>query len=335
MALGRMNFEIVKKSKGHSVVHAAAYRAREKLTETRTGKVFNYTNKAEELTAAFIMAPANTPAEYLERESMWNVVDRIDNRKNSQPAREVQMAIPHELNEAQREALVREYVQQEFVDRGMIADVAIHRPHKSADNDPRNHHAHILLTMRRVVDTADGGRAFSKNKEREWNDHENGTMWRLAWGHLINKHLEAAGLDVRVNPRTLIDTRLEGDEPGIHMGKAASALEKKGQRTRVGDHNRALRTKNHYRRAAGYKSKIARKGQNKSVQSVLPSGGGGGTSGGSKATQGASMTLTATEPKQPPPPIRPIFTKAASSGGGHGGGNRRKKQIPVQFDRRR
>lgn len=88
------------------------------------------------------MLPANAPPEFADRSFLWNSVEKIEKSKNSQLAREIEIAIPHELTRQQQISLVREYVKENFVDNGMCADIAIH------DKKDGNPHAHIMLTVR-------------------------------------------------------------------------------------------------------------------------------------------------------------------------------------------
>ena len=94
------------------------------------------------------MLPPNAPQEYADRSLLWNSVEWNETKANAQLARSIELALPAELNHEQNIALVRELVQELFVDKGMCADVAFH------DNGDGNPHAHILLTMRPL--TSDG-----------------------------------------------------------------------------------------------------------------------------------------------------------------------------------
>ena len=125
-----------------------------------------------------VLAPANTPDWMTDRAKLWNAVEAVEKRKNSQLAREIQLSLPHELTPEQRKKLVFDYAQEQFVSRGMIADVNIHTPNPIGDE--RNHHAHIMLTMREL--TGDG---FHSRKStptaRSWNDKELLATWREEW----------------------------------------------------------------------------------------------------------------------------------------------------------
>ena len=110
---------------------------------------------------------------------MWNAVEAIEKRKDAQLAREVQLALPHELPPRDRLELVRGFVQEEFVSKGMIADIALHAPGK--EGDTRNHHAHIMLTMREVTEEGFG------KKNRDWNNKGLLEHWRERWAEHQNK----------------------------------------------------------------------------------------------------------------------------------------------------
>lgn len=201
-----------------------------------------------------IIAPENTPEWMKDRDALWNAVEATEKRKDAQLSREVQLALPHEISSAQRLALVRGFVSREFVARGMIADIAVHEPHRQGDD--RNHHAHVMLTLREL--TADG---FG-NKNRAWNAREAIEQWREAWATAINRALERAGHEQRVDHRTLEAQRAEvavkaeqaravndnrtahvmefeaarlDRDPEPKIGHIAMALERRGERTARGD----------------------------------------------------------------------------------------------------
>ena len=173
----------------------------------------------------------NAPDWTRNRAELWNKAEAAERQYNGQPAREIRLALPDELTDGQRADLVFDYVNDTFVSRGMIADVSIHRPDRHGDE--RNHHAHILLTMREL-----DGDKFARTKQREWNKSELVEDWREQWAEYQNRALEEAGFDARVDHRTLEAQGIDRD-PTRHMGKEASAMERDGVQTRIGDENRA------------------------------------------------------------------------------------------------
>ena len=194
---------MISRSQGRSVTAASAYRVAERIEDRRTGLTFDYAAKGG-VDHTEILAPDHAPDWVHDRSELWNRVEESETRKNSQVAREVRVALPDELTHAQRVALVRDYAQAQFVDRGMVADIALHAPGRAGDE--RNHHAHILLTTREV--DADG---FT-TKNRDWNQVEVLEGWREAWARDSNAALERAGVEDRVDHRTLVAQRDEALE---------------------------------------------------------------------------------------------------------------------------
>ncbi len=143
MAEYHLSIKHISRSTGRSAVSAAAYRSREKLYDERQGMTFDYTKK-KDLAHAEIVLPANAPERWKDRETLWNEVEKSEMRIDSRLAREVEVALPKELNLKQQIVLVKEYVQAQFVDKGMVADICIHHSDK-------NPHAHIMLTLREVT----------------------------------------------------------------------------------------------------------------------------------------------------------------------------------------
>ena len=204
MAIYHLRATMISRSQGRSATAAAAYRVAERIEDRRTGLTFDYAARGG-VDHTEILAPDHAPDWVRDRSELWNRVEESETRKNSQVAREVRVALPDELTHAQRVALVRDYAQAQFVDRGMVADIALHAPGR--EGDERNHHAHILLTTREV--DAEGG--FT-TKNRDWNKVELLEGWREAWARDSNAALERAGIEDRVDHRTLIAQRDEALE---------------------------------------------------------------------------------------------------------------------------
>ena len=224
MAIYHFDASVISRSKGRSATAAAAYRTAEVINDHRTGEVHDYSRKGGVLHTE-IIAPDHAPAWVHDRSALWNAVEDVERRKDAQVAREVRVALPSELTTEQNADLVRAFVREQFVARGMIADVAIHAPGR--EGDQRNHHAHIMLTTREI-----GPEGFGA-KERDWNAKELLVSWRGSWAEHVNDTLERCDIHERVDHRTLVaqradalslahDAKERGDEPAQaeHMARA-------------------------------------------------------------------------------------------------------------------
>ena len=257
VAIYHLHVSIVKRSSGRSSVAAAAYRAADKLRSERDGMTHDYAPKSSAVNAAAyrsgeslqdkqrdithdytrkrgvvhteIMLPENAPQEYQDRATLWNAVEKAEKRKDAQTARDIDIALPVELGRSEQITLVREYVQDNFVDKGMCADVAIH------DKGDGNPHAHILLTTREVTE-----KGFGK-KNREWNSTPQLKEWREKWANTCNERLRA--LDKRIDHRTL-EAQGINREPTIHVGVAARNMERKGIEHPRAEVNRGIVARN-------------------------------------------------------------------------------------------
>ena len=210
---------MISRSAGRSATAAAAYRVAERIEDHRTGLVFDYRARGG-VDHVEILAPAHAPEWARDRAVLWNAVEAAETRKNSQVAREIRVALPAELDHGQRVELVRDFCQRQFVDRGMVADIALHAPGREGDD--RNHHAHILLTTREIA--AEG---FT-TKNRDWNAVEVLEGWREAWAQDANLAMELAGHAERIDHRTLEAQRIEALElahVAQEQGHEAEALE--------------------------------------------------------------------------------------------------------------
>lgn len=159
----------------------------------------------------------------------------------------MQLSLPHELTEAERIDLVREFVREQFVAAGMVADLVIHVPDERSD--PRNHHAHILLTMRDIT-----GQCFGK-KNRDWNDKDRLEGWREAWAITQNRALERGGHGARVDHRSYADQGIDREaEP--KQGRLATQMEKQGRESHAGNDRRAVKARNREREELDRKIEI-------------------------------------------------------------------------------
>ena len=188
MAIFHFSAQVISRANGDNAVAAAAYRAGLRFTCARTGLVFNHTRKTEVAYRA-VMAPQDAAAWVFDRLALWNKAEAIESRKNSQLAREVEISLPIELTHAQHVALLHEYVQEQFVSQGMVADIALHAK-------TGNPHAHILLTLRDVQPEGFGA------KRRDWNNPALVQKWREAWAKSSNAALEQAGHAERIDHRS-------------------------------------------------------------------------------------------------------------------------------------
>ena len=218
MAIYHLRATMISRSAGRSATAAAAYRSAELIVDQRTGLAFDYRARGG-VDHVETLAPADAPSWVQDRAALWNAVELAETRKNSQVAREVRVALPCELDAAQRLQLVRDFCQREFVDRGMVADIALHAPGR--EGDERNHHAHILLTTREI-----GPEGFT-TKNRDWNAKELLEGWREAWARDTNHALERCGAETRVDHRTLEAQRVEAEaraQEARERGDEAEAL---------------------------------------------------------------------------------------------------------------
>lgn len=236
MASYHFSAKIIGRSDGRSVVAAAAYRSGSKLERAETGDVQDYRRKGG-IISADLLTPDHAPDWARDRSLLWNAVEAVETRSNSQLAREIELALPNELGACQARSLVLEWARCELVARGMVADVCIHDPEPAAGK-PRNRHAHVLCTVRGV-----DGDGWARTKDRSWNDKSLLHDLRASWADAQNAALQAAGCADRVDHRSLADQRqaaldagdLVGAEaldrpPEPRLGVAASAIEDRARR---------------------------------------------------------------------------------------------------------
>ena len=269
VAIYHCSIKIISRGKGRSAVTCAAYRSGTKLTDLATGKIFDYSNKSG-VVFSEVLLPENAPTIFaVDRNILWDAVERKETHSAAQLAREVEVALPCEFTRQEQIDTVREYIMKNFVREGMCADWALH------DKGDGNPHAHIMLTMRAikpngrwaeksrtiykldpngqkipVIDPTTGqqkiGARGRKMWQREtvpandWNDHSKAEKWRAAWAAECNRRLDRQHqIDHRSYARQAIE-----QEPTIHEGYAARKMEREGRVSDRCEINRETKTLN-------------------------------------------------------------------------------------------
>ncbi|MAM38419.1 MAG: mobilization protein [Erythrobacter sp.] len=246
MAIMSLQSKPLSRSEGRSPVAAAAYRARVMLTDERQQVARDYRYRSADIVSAEIIVPIGGLD--VDRGDLWNAADRAEKRKDARTAREWILALPHELDETARGRLARDFGQH-LVDRYAIAvDVCVHQPDRAGDH--RNHHAHILATTRQFDFGPDGRVALGKKATIELSNSKRKLLGlgpvadeikdlRQEWADMANSALKQAGQEAQVDPRSLSDQGLD-QQPTVHLGHAASAMERRGILTGRGTHNREV-----------------------------------------------------------------------------------------------
>ena len=256
------HFEVslVKRSAKKSAVAGAAYQSGTDIYSDYEQKWKKYRTKPGVIHTE-ILLPKNAPEAYRDRGTLWNAVEKAETQWNAQLARRIIMALPVEVPAEQYPEMVREYCQKYFVDEGMCCDFAIHDEGK----EPHNPHVHILLTLRsldeqgkwmpkcRKVYELDGngnrmqlpsGEWVSHRENvNNWNDPSNCEKWRHGWEMIQNEYLERNKCPERVDLRSY---KRQGSQqiPTVHMGRAACAMEARGEKSYLGDLNRDIKETN-------------------------------------------------------------------------------------------
>jgi Ti-type conjugative transfer relaxase TraA len=219
MAIFHFSVQVISRAAGRSAVSAAAYRAGERLHDERLDRDHDFRARSG-VEHSEILAPEGAPERFSDRETLWKEVEGQEKRKDAQLAREVEFAIPREMTKAQGIELARDFVQAEFVDRGMIADLNVHRDMDAGGMEKP--HAHVMLTMREVGPDGFGA------KVREWNEHGNVEQWRERWETHVNTRLAELDIDARIDHRSLEAQGIDL-EPQSKIGGPAHRMKEAGQ----------------------------------------------------------------------------------------------------------
>jgi hypothetical protein len=230
MAIFHLSVKAIGRANGRSATAAAAYRAATRIEDERTGLTHDYTRKSGVAHRELVL-PEGAPSWAQERAALWNAAELAETRRNSTVAREIEVALPGELAAGERRRLACTLAEEIATRHRCAVDVAIHRPGRGGDN--RNHHAHLLMTTRRLEP---GG--FTE-KTRELDDLKSGevTRWRERWAALVNEHLAEHGHAARVDHRSLAAQGAER-EATQHKGPAITAIERRQERSFIAERMR-------------------------------------------------------------------------------------------------
>jgi len=218
------------RSKGHSVIAVAAHNAAERLTDRRTGRVYDFAYKRPHVVHAEILLPEGAAAFMRERATLWQVVEQIEDRhsrsRDAQIARDVNLALPRELSRAANIVLARSFLLAEFVALGMVCDFAIHEQVSATDGLVLPH-VHALAALREVTPEGFG------RKVRAWGSRALFNAWREHWAAYVNAALVWAGVAERVSHLSLKAQGIER-EPQRYLRRAEWERERREGAARRG-----------------------------------------------------------------------------------------------------
>lgn len=262
MALYHFSIDQVRRSAGQSAIAAAAYRAGERLYSDYYGEISDYTKKGGVICSE-IFLPPNAPKKFLDRATLWNAVEQTEKHPQAQLSYSFDVALQNEFSLEKNIALAREFVQRQFVAKGMIADLAVHVPDK--EGGIPNPHFHVMTTMRPLnadgsfgakqrreyvldengdrVRDENGNYVFNAVHTTDWHEPETLVAWREAWCNLVNAKFEEKGLDCRIDHRSYVRQGLDLI-PTVHEGPTVRKMEAKGIRTDKGELNRWIKATN-------------------------------------------------------------------------------------------
>jgi Ti-type conjugative transfer relaxase TraA len=246
LAITHFTAQIISRGDGRSAVLSAAYRHCAKMEHQSEKRTVDYSNKGGLVHEEFLLPP-DAPTWIRERladrsvsgaaEVFWNEVEQFEKRSDAQFAREFIMALPVELTVQQNIALIHDFVSDQILKRGQVADWVYH-------NDPGNPHVHLMTTLRPLTTEGFGAKKMvvtDKDGEplrnpsgkivyRLWTGEKSDLLeQREHWLDCQNRHLALAGFDVKVDGRSYAVRGID-IVPAKHIGVTAKAIERRAQR---------------------------------------------------------------------------------------------------------
>lgn len=237
MAIYGFNLKTISRLRGESAAKTAAYILRENVFDPYQKRTHYYAN-GKDILFSEIMIPENAPREFLGLGMLLEAAERAERRYDARVGRVIRLTLPNdvEITNEERIKLARDYVISAFINQNMCAVLAIHEG-KNVIPSKNNPHAHVMV-MDRPVDK----NGFCAKKDRTWNQKAQIYRWRKQWAEAQNEYFKEKGIEVTVSHESLEVQGIDR-EPTIPLGREATALERKGVRTEVGNRNRAIEAK--------------------------------------------------------------------------------------------
>jgi Ti-type conjugative transfer relaxase TraA len=245
VAITHFTPQLISRGNGRSAVLSAAYRHCAKMSHEAEARTVDYSNKKNLAHEEFLL-PADAPKWALDMiadrsvagaaEAFWNKVEAFEKRNDAQLAKEFIVALPVELTRDQNIALVQQFVSEQVLSRGQVADWVFH-------DDPGNPHIHLMTTLRPLTEDGFGSKKVAvmgpdgqpvrmktgKIQYKLWSGEKPEFLeQRQRWLDLQNHHLALAGLEIRVDGRSYAERGID-IEPTTHIGVAAKALQRKAE----------------------------------------------------------------------------------------------------------
>ncbi|TLU71168.1 AAA family ATPase [Lichenicoccus roseus] len=243
MAIQFARTRFISRATGGNAVRSAAYNQRTDIRDQRTGQNFYFRHREAPLHHE-VLLPVGADAMFRDATTLWNAVEAAENRRNSQVALEMILALPAnlEITEADRLELARTFVHEHFVSKGLAAQIDIHAPHEGdLDSETANWHAHVLVTTRRIE-----GDRLATHKARDLNPevrryggksfvmgaHGFGEAWRQHQDAFFRAH----GYEARVDPTVSHPTEHLGP---VRMRRRDSELNERAADADAANHTAA------------------------------------------------------------------------------------------------
>lgn len=236
MAMYHFQNKFVSKAKGQSATAKSAYNSASKIKDYKENEFKDYSNKQCDYSE--ILLPNNADEKFKDREYLWNKVNEVENRKNSQVAREIIIGLPNEFDPKSNVELAKEFAES-LSNEGMIVDLNIHKINEE------NPHAHLLCTLRGL----DKNNEFEPKRKgndyiRDWNTKEKHNEWRKRWETVQNKHLEKNGFSVRVSADSYKNQNIDLEPTKKEGWKARKFEDETGKKSTISKHNEEIKKRN-------------------------------------------------------------------------------------------
>lgn len=237
MANFHLEVRTISRGKGQSVTRRTNYISGQRLRDGYTGRTFY--DRRHDVLYCNIFQPEEAPSDFHDLQTLCTEIERAEHRYDARTAREFTGSLPNELPTQELISIVHDFIERNFLGRGLCAIAAIHEGQNKEDTSRNNPHAHIIIPTRTI-----GPEGFCPKKYQEHNKRMYINIWREQWALVQNRAYERNGLDIRVSHESLEVQGIRDREPIIHISRIDCQREMAGERTPAGDRKHAIKQRN-------------------------------------------------------------------------------------------
>lgn len=191
-----MEVSTLSRGKGRSLGASLSYISGKKIHDRYSGKT--YRHRRFDLVQCRVYLPPSSPNALRDLQCLCDELNKAEKRKDARTGRLFICSFPNELVPGEWAKIVKDFIEENFVAKGLCAVAAIHRGTNRDFPSKNNPHVHIIVSTRTV-----GPEGFNPQKDREHDKRCYIEIWRRAWAEVQNRAYERCHIEKRISHESL------------------------------------------------------------------------------------------------------------------------------------